>query len=166
MSFRILIQTCSILITISGCAYTQLNQGIDSAGNPICLTDCREIPTVIEKFKKIHDLETEQDEIDYLFYRITRSNKKFDRNGTIYDPFAAAQFLRWKIGWYQNRYHEKISSDEDLVLKIFRGSEKTGKPYFIIMEDGSKYNAQLVMQNELNYLNSFNRINIHNGNAT
>ncbi len=144
---------------ISGCAYPQLKQGIDLVGNPVCLTDCRDIPTAIEKFIKTHDLETEQDEIEYLIYRIQSSNKKFDRNGTIYDPPAAAQFLRWKIGWYQNRHHEKINTDEDFVSKVLRGSEKTGKPYSIIMEDGSRYNAQAVMQSELNYLNVFNSKN-------
>jgi hypothetical protein len=145
-----------MLIMTSGCASSQLNRGADSVGNSICLTDCKDIPAAIEKFKKTHDLETERDEIDYLFYRIRSSNKKFDRNGTIYDGPSAAQFLRWKIAWYKNRHHEMITTDEDFVSKIFRGSEKTGSPYYILMENGKKYNAQLVMQNELNYLNAFN----------
>jgi hypothetical protein len=162
MRYKLSVCISVMLIAISGCANAKLNQGIDPVGNPVCLTDCKEIPIAIEKFKKIHSLKSERDELEYLFYRIRSSNEKFDRNGTIYDALAAFRFLRWKIAWYQNRYHERISTDEDFVSKVLRGSEKTGKPYSIIMENGKKYNAQFVMQNELRYLNTFN-VNSQNG---
>ncbi len=156
-------QTIFILLIIalfSGCAPTSpLKSGVDSLGNPVCLTDCREIPVAVEKFKRTHDLLTEENEIDYLFYRIRSSHDRFIRNGLEVDSPAAAEFLRWKIGWYEKHFGEKIDSDEDFVSKVMRGSERTGKPYILITQDGSKHNAQFVMQNELNYLNAYNTKN-------
>jgi len=152
----------SIFVFLLGCASAvQLKNGVDASGSPVCLTDCKEIPATLEKFKKTHDLTTEEDEIDYLFYRIRSSHYKFIRNGLEVDSAAAAEFLRWKIGWYEKHFNEKIDSDEDFVSKVLRGSEKTGKPYLLIPPDGTRHNAQFVMQNELNYLNAYNTKNAH-----
>src|SRR3989338_7206679 len=98
-----------IVALVSGCSSTsQLKNGVDSSGSPVCLTDCSEIPLAVEKYMATHDLITERDEIDYLLYRIQSSHRRFIRNGMESDGTAASQFLRWKIGWYERRYHEKI----------------------------------------------------------
>ena|SRR3989338_102455 len=145
--------TLFITALLLGCApVSPLKSGTDLLGKPVCLTDCQEIPGAIEKFKVTHDLLTEEDEIDYLFYRIRSSPNKFIRNGTEADSMAAAEFLRRKIRWYERRFGEKITTDEDFVSKVMKGSTATGKPYEIILPGGTKHNAQYVMQNELNFL--------------
>jgi len=139
----------SAIFLFSSCAsVVGLKKGVDELGNPVCLTDCNEIPSVIENYIRTHDIITEEDEIDYLLYRIRTSRKKFIRNGTETDGLSAAQFLRWKIGWYERRFNSKIETDEDFILKILRGSEKSGMPYEIIMPNGAKHNVQHVMLNE------------------
>ena len=144
----------TLLLAISGCATSgpTLQSGIDPAGNPICLTDCKEIPSAIDAYLKNHDLITEEDEIDYLFYRIRTSQRRFIRNGEEHDGGSAAQFLRWKIERHKQKFDDPIKTDEDFVLKILEGSKTTGKPYEVIMPDGTKHNLQFVMVNELNYL--------------
>ena len=153
-------KSCFLIILalfISGCASagSTLGRGVDSIGQPVCLTDCKQIPSQIEKYMKTHDLITEEDEIDYLMYRIRSSNDKFVRNGFEADSVSAVDFLRWKIRWYESHYSDKIDDDEELVTKVMKGSEKTGKPYTIILQDGSKHNLQFVMQNEINNLEAF-----------
>ena len=146
-----------LALMTSGCisSGSTLGNGTNSIGQPVCLSDCGQIPSVIEKYMKTHGLTTEEDEIDYLMYRIRFSNDKFIRNGLEVDSSSAADFLRWKIGWYEDRYKEKVITDEDFVYKITKGSEKTGKPYVIILPDGSKHNMQFIMQNELNRLEAY-----------
>ena len=147
-----------LIIAMTGCASTAipLGNGTDLSGHPVCLTSCDQIPAVIEKYKIGHDLDTEESEIDYLFYRIRSSNVKFIRNGLEANGSSASEFLRWKIGWYEKAFGEKINTDENFVGKVLSGSQKTGKPYVIVLEDGTKHNMQPIMRNELNYLNSIN----------
>ena len=149
------------VVIFSGCASTSLKNGTNAGVDTVCLTDCNDIPNAIEQFTKTHTLRTERDELDYLFYRIRTSRRKFIRNGMEVESTAAAQFLRWKLGWYKRVYHEAILTDEDFVSRILKGSEKTGRPYEIVMPDGHRYNAQGIMQNELNYLNHYNKQNLN-----
>ncbi len=146
-----------LALIISGCASTgsTFEAGLDSGGQPVCLTDCAQIPSAIAKYTKAHDLTTEEDEIDYLFYRIRFSNDKFIRNGLEVDSASAADYLRWKMGWFEKHHGKKIDDDEKLVAWVMKGSETTGKPYVVILPDGSKHNMQFIMQNELNNLEAY-----------
>ena|SRR3990167_897372 len=142
------------LFALASCTTYSSGNGIAPDGRPVCLTDCEGIPAAIEAFKQSHTLGSERDEIDYLLYRIRSSDAKLYRNGSTYNGSDAARFLRWKLGWWYKTYHEVIDTDEDFVAKVLSGSKKSGEPYQIIFPDGSRHNAQAIMQNELNVLNS------------
>ena len=116
------------------------------------MSDCSQIPSQIEKYMRTYRLATEEDEIDYLIYRISSSTNKFIRNGFETDSATAAEFLRWKLMRYQTHHDDKIDDDEEFVVKIMKGSEKTGQPYLVILPDGTKHNLQSIMKNELNNL--------------
>ena len=127
----------------------------DPQATAVCLTNCKEIPSIIEKYMLTHDIITEEDEIDFLFYRIRSSQIRFIRNGEEFDGAAAAQFLRWKMERYQQKHDDPIKTDEDFVVKILSGSKMSGKPYEVVMQDGQKFNLQRIMFNELNCLELF-----------
>ncbi|HTL48352.1 MAG TPA: DUF5329 family protein [Verrucomicrobiae bacterium] len=150
MKNRIFVPILFLALVFFGIGNAQAKEESDAS----CLTACDQIPAAVQAFQKIHSLKTEEDEIDYLLYRIRQVNAQFFRNGVTYNGADSAKFLRWKIGWYYKTHHVKIETDEDFVKKVLQGSEKTGKPYQIIMPDGSRHNAQLVMANEMNALNA------------
>ena len=68
------------------------------------------------------------------------------------DSVAAAKFIRWKIGWYEDHYHTKITTLNDFISHVTKGSEKTGKPYTLLFPDGSRHNVQFILQNEADKL--------------
>jgi hypothetical protein len=154
MNYKILFLICLVLGFSAGCASQQpLREGVDESGNPVCLSLCSEIPGTVKAFQSRHRLETEAGKINYLLDRVRSSGLQFDRNGTVFGAAEAARFLRWKIGWYEKKYREKIKTAEDFVGKVARYSEATGRPFIVIFADGSRHNAQPVLRNELRYLN-------------
>ena len=151
--------SCSLSILLFALAFTTrafaLGNGMDAGGVPLCLTDCKQIPEQLDHYVKDHPIVTEQDEINYFFYRMRVSKNKFIRNGQEVDAADAADYLKWKIKRYEYKHKDKIVTDEDFIYKVMKGSEQTGKPYVVVLQDGSKHNAQKIMLNELNYLESF-----------
>ncbi len=133
-------------------AEAKLINGFTAEGAPVYLSDAPEIPKAVKKFQLTRELTTEEGKIDYILSRIRSSKIRFIRNGQETDGDAASQFIRWKIGWYEDHYHTKIKTLRDFVSKVTKGSEKTGKPYIIILPDGSRHNAQDVIQNEADKL--------------
>jgi hypothetical protein len=143
-----------IVLAVSFCPIPAAFSGMANIPR-ICLTECTQVPSEIEKYTKMHPIKTERDEINYLLYRIRTSHVKFIRNGSEFDAAKAAAFLRWKIAWYQQRHGEKIDNDEKFVAKILKGSETTGEPYRVLFPDGKRVNMQLVMLNEYYCLEAY-----------
>ena len=141
-----------MLFVFSFAAEAALMNGFAPDGTPVYLSDPSEIPRAIKKFEIRGDLTTEEGKIDYIISRIRTSQFKFIRNGTETQGDAAATFIRWKIGWYENHYHTKVTTLHDFVSEVLKGSEKTGKPYEIVLPDGTHHNAQIIFQNEANKL--------------
>ncbi len=94
----------------------------------------RKNPALLEKAK-----------ILYLLGQIQQSPFLFERNGTTYTGPKAAAHLRMKYGYAKNR----ISTAEQFIHFIAAGSLTTGKPYYIIDEQGTKHPSLDVLENEL-----------------
>lgn len=133
---------------------SSFSRGMTNQSTPAYLSDKARILSAIQKFYATRDLTTEEGKIDYLLERIRNSKLAFIRNGMQTSGSDAAAFMRWKIGWYENRYHVKIKTAQDFVSLVTSGSKKTGKPYTIILGDGSRHNAQIIIQSELDALES------------
>ena len=151
-SFMIALSAVFVLSFSSHTAEAKLMNGVSGDGRPVFLSEPSEISRAIKKFKLMRDLTTEEGKIDYILSRVRSSQLKFIRNGMETDGDAAAQFMRWKIGWYEDKYKTKIKTPHDFISNITKGSEKTGKPYVLILPDGSQHNAQSILQNEENKL--------------
>ena len=148
-----IISNIVILSFFFGCvAEAKLMNGSDENGTAVYLSEPSDIPKAIKKFQLNRDLTTEEGKIDYILFRLRSSNLRFIRNGEETNGDNAAQFMRWKMGWYKDHHHTKIKTLQDFVSKVAKGSEKTGQPYVLILPDGSRHNAQYVLQNEANKL--------------
>lgn len=129
-------------------AEAKLLSGLSAEGKPVFLSEPSQIPRAIKKFEITRDLVTEEGKIDYILSWIRSAQLKFVRNGIETEGNAAVQFLRWKIGWYENKYNTKIKTLHDFISQVAKGSEKTGKPYVLIFSDGTQHNLQSILQNE------------------
>lgn len=145
------------LLFCLGCASEQsvpLLSGHAKEGAPVCLADQSAIPAIVKKFYATRDLTTEEGKIDYLLERLRDSKLTFIRNRVEYKGSEAAEFLRWKLNRLRTRYHMKIETAQDFIVKITSGSRVSGEPYVIVLSDGSRHNLENVLQNELNLLES------------
>ena len=144
-----------LVLSLSGCASaapTPLLSGYSKGSEPICLGGASEIPFFVEKFYATRDLTTEEGKIDYLIERVRTANVTFIRNGEIFDGTHAAEFLRWKLDRLRARQHIQINTAQDFVSKVAVGSRMSGKPYVVVLGDGSRYSMQQILQNELDQL--------------
>jgi len=144
-----------LLIVLSGCASNQptaLLTGHTLEGALICLDSRDNIPAVVRKFFNSRDLTTEEGKIDYLIERVRAAHLTFIRNRVEYDSASAATFLRWKLNRWKKK-GTKIETAQDFVSIISSGSTMSGRPYSIILPDGSRHNLQPILQNELDALN-------------
>jgi hypothetical protein len=98
------------------------------------------------------DLTTEEGKIDYLLERIRGSKLIFVRNKVEYVGPAAASFLHWKLDRWRSRHYAKITTAQEFVNLITRGSKVSGEPYSAILKDGTRHDLQNVLQNELDAL--------------
>jgi hypothetical protein len=69
-------------------------------------------------------------EIDHLLHYIEAADCTFDRNGTMYDPHAAAAHIRKKYA-YARRW---IESAEDFIRYAATESSMSGRPYAVICD--------------------------------
>ena len=120
---------------------------------PVYLGDPGDISKKIKNFQIIHDLTTEDGKIDYLIERIRSSNLSFIRNGETHSSSAAAVFLRAKIFWYQSRYHVPIHTASAFIDLVANRSTTTGRPYEVILANGTREKVETVLQSELDFLN-------------
>ncbi len=142
-----------LFISLIGCASqgSALLDGKTLEGAPICLDNRDNIPAVVKKFFNTRDLTTEEGKIDYLLDRMRSSRLTFIRNGVEYASDDSASFMRWKL----NRVRSKtggVKTAQEFVSTIASGSKTSGKPYAIILPDGSRHNLQNILQNELDAL--------------
>ncbi|MBN1688517.1 MAG: DUF5329 family protein [Candidatus Omnitrophica bacterium] len=105
----------------------------------------------MDQFLKRHTRFTEQDKIDYLLSSTRISGAKFVRNGNQYDGSSAAKFLRWKMLHKQYR-NSPIRTADDFVNRVAVRSNKTGRPYEIILPDGRREKTVDVFRSELEAL--------------
>ena len=144
------------VLSLTSCASggpTPLLSGYSTTRNePVCFGGMSEIPSFVEKFYATRDLTNEEGKIDYLIERVRTANVTFIRNGEIFDGTHAAEFLRWKLDRLRARHHMQIDSAQDFVSKVAVGSRMSGKPYIVVLNDGSRYSMQQILQNELDQL--------------
>jgi len=140
-----------LILFCLGCAskQTPLLDGVNLEGAPLCLGEQAGIPAIVQKFYTSRDLTTEEGKIDYLLERIRTSDLIFVRNKVEYSGPQAAEFLRWKMGRMEKRYHIKINTAQDFVSQVSSGSKMSGQPYSVTLNDGSYHNLQHILQNEL-----------------
>ena len=143
-----------LLASCFGCASqgTPLLEGVTLQGNPVCLANPEGIPDIVRKFFATRDLTTEEGKIDYLLERVRKSDFIFIRNKVEHDGRSAAEFLRWKMGRMERRYHVKIKTAQDFISQVASGSRMSGQPYAVVLSDGTRHNLQNILQNELNAL--------------
>ncbi|MGC4020784.1 MAG: DUF5329 family protein [Cyclobacteriaceae bacterium] len=90
----------------------------------------------------------EKKKIDFLFKEIEQlKGAKFLRNGLQYTPKEASDYLRMKMKWNDNR--GVVRSARDFIEKVAAKSSITGKPYQILMEDGTKIEMKTFLYQKL-----------------
>ena len=138
-----------------GCAApkgTPLLQGTTLQGDPVCLANPEGIPEIVRKFFATRDLTTEEGKIDYLLERVRKSDLIFIRNKVEHDGRSAAEFLRWKLNRLERRYGIEVKTAQGFITHVASGSRVSGEPYSVTLSDGTHYNLQDVLQNELSAL--------------
>lgn len=108
---------------------------------------------LLEKYLHNNRKLTEFSKISYLLQSIRISDAEFIRNGKIYSGAQAAKFLSWKMRHPQFAA-SPIRTAHDFVEKVVLRSEKTGIPYEIKFPDGKKMEANQILKNELELLES------------
>ena len=155
MISKCLIYSVFLGILISGCATSNpLRNGKDTLGNPVCLTDCSDIPAAIDKYRAVYDLDYGEGRTDYLLTRVRVARGKFVRNGESFTSTEAIEYLRWKIEHHGKTYGESLIIDRAYVNDVLKGSKSTGQPYEIVFEDGTRHNAKNIVLNELDALDA------------
>jgi hypothetical protein len=89
----------------------------------------------------------EKKKIEFLLHEIQQlDGAKFWRNGTAYTPKEAVDYLRMKMKWNDKG---PIRSAREFIEKVASKSTITGKPYFIVMADGTKLEAKVFLDQKL-----------------
>lgn len=92
---------------------------------------------------------TEEAKIQYLLDFIKNSDLKFIRNNEEYDGKDAARHLEMKL----SKAGSRIKSANDFIDLIASKSSITGKPYQVILKNGSVINLRDLLYHELKKLN-------------
>jgi hypothetical protein len=95
-----------------------------------------------------HPENVEFAKIEYLIDRIRHSENAFIRNGESYSPNVAARFLDWKF----QRRKKKIENARDFIDQVATVSSTTGKPYLVLLANGTALRVCDLLFNELNFL--------------
>ena len=91
----------------------------------------------------------EREKIDTLIKIVSGlENARFIRNGSTYNAASAANFLRLK--WQANDLIVKTA--RDFIDKVASMSGTSGKPYRILMKDGTEINSREFLLRELEKL--------------
>ena len=91
---------------------------------------------------------TETDKINYLLAAIRSSGITFVRNGDHYNGDVASRWLRWKM--MHPQYRDKpIVTARDFVDRVCLRSERSGRPYEVILSDGVRDRLRKVLNYEL-----------------
>lgn len=89
---------------------------------------------------------SEKQKIEALIRRVAESlDVKFVRNGSSYEAYSAATFLRLK--WEFNA--SEVKTARDFIDKIATMSGTSGKPYLIRFKDGSETKSREFLLTEL-----------------
>ncbi len=72
--------------------------------------------------------------IEYLIASVAESDLTFVRNGKRYDGPKAAEHMRKKYDYFD----DDIASAEDFIRLAATRSLMSGKPYFVILTDGTR----------------------------
>jgi len=137
----------------AGCQSVPLKGGVNDQGEKIYLSSGESIPKTIETFSKSQDLNNEESKINYLISRLQKSKFTYVRNRANYSGMEAAEFLRWKLN--RPRWRPLISTAQDFVIIITRGSITSGLPYEVVMPNGDRHDLKALLINELEFLNKY-----------
>lgn len=144
----------TISVNFSACVRAKLLGGIDEKGEKIFLTPADQIPDSIEHFIQTQDISNEDCRINYLLYRIERSNLTFMRNRVAYASSDAASFLRWKLN--RPRWRPLIKTAREFIIIITSGSVMSGQPYQIIFPSKkTRHELKPILINELDFLEEY-----------
>ena len=111
-----------------------------------------EILLVVERYYGVRDLTTDEGKIDYLIGRVQSSNLIFIRNRVKYNAYASANFLRWKFQRLKQKHHVEIKTAREFIKRVSTSSKMSGKPYVVVLGDGTSHYLSDILKNELDAL--------------
>ncbi|MBV1920308.1 MAG: DUF5329 domain-containing protein [Pseudomonadales bacterium] len=86
-----------------------------------------------------------QDEIDHLLDYVSKTDCKYERNGTIHTGIEAVEHINKKYGYFK----EDIKSTEDFIKYSATKSKMSGKFYTIHCDGVKPVNSKDWLMNEL-----------------
>ena len=103
----------------------------------------------------------EMAKIQYLVNIVRFSDLGFWRNGAVYTGDQAAQWLEYKI----DKFPDDFNDVESFIENIASHSRKSGKQYYIVLEDGSRCLFKALLYNEVRRLRGYTQnVTIHHSN--
>lgn len=134
----------------NGFAQLRTEGGVNPGGEPRLSAGGAEDHAEFSKVSKsMHNPALlEKAKILYLINRIKFSSYRFERNGIAYEGSRAASHLLMKYTAVKDR----IETAEQFVLYIAAGSSLSGRPYYILKEDGTRHPSRAVLLKELSLL--------------
>ena len=91
---------------------------------------------------------SEQEKIAALLEAVGKSNLTFVRNGVPYSSARARDHLAYKL----KRAGGRVATAEDFINHIAGRSSTTGMPYYIVLEDGTRVEAEAWLRKRLEKL--------------
>lgn len=145
----------SFLLVSSGCQTVPTEKSTHRENAPAYLTSKDILDSSFHNWMWPEDdyWQTEEAKIRFLIRRAAASPFAFIRNGTEYTGAEGSKFLSWKLNL--PRWRPQVKTAQDFVDIVCRGSAMSGEPYEVMLQDGSRLNFRLVMQNELDALETF-----------
>jgi len=103
-----------------------------------------------------YDVKLEEQKINFLIKQIESSSAIFERNGEKHSAKKAVSHIKFKMvrakGFFSFFSSPKITA-KNFIEKIASKSSTTGKPYFIILKNGTRYKMEDWLNKEIKKFN-------------
>ena len=96
----------------------------------------------------------EQAKIRYLINLIRFSDCYFVRNNEVHSASIGSRWLEYKLG----KYRSDAKTAKSFVDKVASYSRTSGKPYYIVFPDNTRYEAKVILRKELSRLAQYERL--------
>jgi len=107
---------------------------------------------------------SEREKIIFLLDVVNGAESVFLRNGKRYDSDQANRWLRWKLS--HPEFHKSlVVTARQFIDYVATRSNRTGKPYQVIMPNGQRYDLAMLLHNELTRLEAAIELSKMNINA-